>query len=87
MRNPPTENEIVNSLRSLKRKKACGPDQITAELLQGAGPIGESVTVKLLQRIWQEGRVPKEMKQADIILLPKTSPLIQTSGVQTHIAT
>ena len=33
MIDPPTANEIVNSLRKLKRKKACGPDQITAELL------------------------------------------------------
>lgn len=41
MINPPTANEIVNSLRNLKKKKACGPDQITAELLQGAGSVGE----------------------------------------------
>ena len=52
MNNPPTANEIVNSLRKLKKKKACGPDQITAELLQGAGTIGESMTVRLIRRIW-----------------------------------
>lgn len=32
------------------------------------------MTVKLIQRIWQEGRVPAAMKQANIILLPKTTP-------------
>ena len=74
MIDPPTANEIVNSLRKLKRKKACGPDQITAELLQGAGSVGEQMTVKLIQRIWQEGRVPAAMKLANVILVPKTIP-------------
>ena len=32
------------------------------------------MTTKLIQRIWTEGKVPYAMKQADIILLPKTSP-------------
>ena len=32
------------------------------------------MTVNLIQRVWQERTVPKAMKHADIILLPKTKP-------------
>ena len=32
------------------------------------------MTTKLIQRIWTEVKIPHAMKQAYIILLPKTSP-------------
>ena len=32
------------------------------------------MTVQLIQRVWEERKVPLAMKQADVILLPKTTP-------------
>ena len=32
------------------------------------------MTVTLIQRVREEGKVPKAMKEANIILLPKTTP-------------
>ena len=32
------------------------------------------MTVHLIQKIWQERKVPAAMKHADVILLPKTNP-------------
>jgi len=39
MANPPSDQEILDSMHALKNKKAAGPDEITAELLNGAGSI------------------------------------------------
>ena len=58
MANPPSEKEILDSMHALKNKKAAGPDEITAELLNGAGEIAQRMTITLIRRVWSEGTVP-----------------------------
>ena len=78
MTNPPTIEEIRNSIKQLRRGKAAGPDKINAELLQGAGAPAEMMTVALVQNIWKNCKLPQAMKHANIILIPKTSPPTNT---------
>ena len=72
-------------MRALKNKKAAGPDEITAELLNGAGTIAQKTTT-LIKRVWSEGTVPQAMKHANIILIPKTTPPTSNADDQRPIS-
>ena len=40
-------------MHSLPKKKATGPDGMAIELLQEGGDITKTMTVKLVQHVWQ----------------------------------
>ena len=61
-------------LKATSKRKAWGPDNLTIELITGAGEIGIDITTTLLQKIWLNWTVPQKLKQAHILLIPKTSP-------------
>ena len=48
----PTKEEIEEVIKKLPRRKASGPDELTAEVLQAAGEIGVEMTEKLIGNIW-----------------------------------
>ena len=67
----PDFGEIQYRIKHLATNKATGPDRISAEIIQAGGKIMEHMTFRIISNIWYSKRVPEEMGQAHIVLLPK----------------
>ena len=68
---PPTEEELNKAIDSLARGKAPGGDGILAEVLQCAKSTLLHHLYELLCQCWEEGYVPQDMRDANIITLYK----------------
>src|SRR5215469_11643863 len=63
--------EVEQAIRDLKKKKAPGADQITAEMLQASGEAGVSLMKILCERIWQGEQIPDDWGKAVIVPIHK----------------
>ncbi|KAJ2942940.1 hypothetical protein O0L34_g15130 [Tuta absoluta] len=66
---PPSFDEFLNALKTLKMGKSTGRDNLPAEIIRlecVARPL-----YALLQRCWEEGIIPQDMRDADIVTLYK----------------
>ena len=68
---PPSRKAIKNVIDHLPMRKAPGPDGMTAELLKHGGAVAYEMTVRLVQLIWGQQNMPRQMCQANIFLIPK----------------
>ena len=68
---PPSKQEIKQVLKDLPKKKAPGPDGLTAELLRCGGQPTEEMTIRLIKNIWKHADTPSQLNEAHICLLPK----------------
>ena len=68
---PPTEEELSNAIDSLAHGKAPGGDGIPAEVLQCAKPTLMHHLHTLLCQCWEEGLVPQDWRDANIVTLYK----------------
>ena len=68
---PPTEEELSKAIDSLARGKAPGGDGIPAEVLQCAKSTLLHHLYELLCQCWEEGYVPQDMCDANIVTLYK----------------
>ena len=68
---PPTLEEVSVSIKQLTSGKAPGADGIPPDIFKGGGAIIAEELLKLFKAIWEEGEVPQEFKDADIIHLYK----------------
>ena len=68
---PPTEEELSKAIVSLARGKAPGGDGIPAEVLQCAKSTLPHHLYELLCQCWEEGYVPQDMRDANIVTLFK----------------
>ncbi|XP_077255535.1 uncharacterized protein LOC143893712 [Temnothorax americanus] len=64
-------SKITEALRSLKDKKAPGPDQITAEVLKALGETGIDTLHAICNHIWQHGEWPQDWTESVILPLHK----------------
>lgn len=64
---PPSLEEILSAIRSLKNNKAAGPDGIHAEMLKHGGSTLQQHLLKLFQTVWHEERVPSDWGLAAIV--------------------
>ena len=67
----PTEEELSKAINSLAKGKAPGNDGIPAEVLKYAKPSLLQQLHGLLCQCWEEGSVPHDMRDANIITLYK----------------
>ncbi|XP_073815949.1 uncharacterized protein [Musca autumnalis] len=68
---PPTYEEVLRALKSLKSGKAAGPDNIPSELLKyGAEPIAQTIT-PIIRDVWKTNVFPNEWKNGTIVTIPK----------------
>ncbi|XP_073670704.1 uncharacterized protein [Paramisgurnus dabryanus] len=74
---PPSKAEIHKAIRSLKNGKAAGPDGIPPEAWKEAGSLSVEALHPLLNRIWQEEKIPIDWRKGTIIKLPKKGDLSQ----------
>ena len=69
-----TEYSVLQKLRTLNPNKASGPDQIPSWLLKDNAPVAD-----ILNSSFQESRLPKSWKRADITPLPKQSLVLDVN--------
>ena len=63
---PLTSGELECALKKLLKRKSPGPDKLHNEMLQNLGGKGKSVVLKLFNKTWTEGTLPKAWKLATI---------------------
>lgn len=71
-REPPIlRSEVETALSVLKKNKAPGPDQITAEVLRSLGDLASNALYNIVNNIWQTGVWPKDWTESVILPLHK----------------
>uniref|UniRef100_A0A034VWX2 LINE-1 reverse transcriptase-like protein n=1 Tax=Bactrocera dorsalis TaxID=27457 RepID=A0A034VWX2_BACDO len=71
----PNETEIMTAIRALKNNKTPGPDNINPELLKADPQTTARILFPLLKDIWTSEKIPDELKEGVITLLPKKGNL------------
>ena len=71
--------ELQHALRQIRCKKAPGPDGIHNEMLKHLGPQAKKFLLDVFNQSWNQGKVPKQWKHAEIIPIlkkgkPKSNP-------------
>ena len=67
----PSYDEIEAAIKALKNNKACGVDEIPAELLKKGGPCIVYHLWQLIKKIWYEEKIPDEWTMSVIIPIHK----------------
>ena len=70
----PTEEEIAIAMKAMSNTKAVGPDGLSAELLKLGLQLDRTILRELHRltiRIWRQGKVPQQWKDAIITVLHK----------------
>jgi len=65
------EEEVRHALKKTKDGKAAGGDGIAAEMIKALEDFGVERTTRLLNKIYDTGEIPEDMKQSIFIALPK----------------
>ena len=61
-----TKGELEGAIKKLKKHKSPGPDKIHNEMLQNLGENGKATLLKIYNRTWTEGTLPKAWKLATV---------------------
>ena len=56
--------EIKSVIKQLPKGKACGNDNIAAELLQGMGDKGMEIMTILINKIYRSGYIPEDFRKS-----------------------
>ena len=78
-------DEVRSAIRKLKKSKACGPDNISAEMLQAAEEFSTQEITKIANKIYNSGEIPRKLLQSIFIALPK-KPSAMESELQRTIS-
>ena len=62
----PSKEEILAAIKILKNHKAPGVDEINAEILKAGGESMAKVIKRIIEKDWNEERVPEDWKKAVI---------------------
>jgi len=74
----PTTKEIKNAIKHLKLNKACGHDNLPAELFRTYPNTIANILEPLLEKnVWNSGQIPSDWKQGIVIKLPKKDDLTE----------
>ncbi|XP_063601694.1 uncharacterized protein LOC134777773 [Penaeus indicus] len=68
---PILEDEARNAIRKLPNEKAVDPDDIADEMIKTLGDTRIKMMTSLINAIYDEGRIPKELCTSVFIALPK----------------
>ena len=72
----PTEEELQRVICKLKKGKAGGITGILPELIAYGGQELWNRMLRLMQSVWEEGKVFEDWKNADIVPIPKKGNLM-----------
>ena len=73
--NPPTVNEIVKAIRSMKNGKAAGNDGLPPELLKADAFVIARALYPVFRKIWTDECYPEDWMEGTIIKIPKKGDL------------
>src|SRR3989442_13303314 len=65
--------EIEAVIRDLPKGKACGSDNISAELLQCMREKGIQIMTRLINKIYKLGDIPEDFRESIFVPIPKVS--------------
>ncbi|KAK3761956.1 hypothetical protein RRG08_035160 [Elysia crispata] len=68
---PPTKEEIIRAIKSLRNNKAPGPDFLNAELFKSDPPLAAEILLPLLTTAWNKKEIPEDWNEGVIIKIPK----------------
>ncbi len=68
---PPTFQEVLSSVRSLKNNKSPGTDNIPAELLKEGGYICMRTLYRYITQAWTDENIPQQWRDANIAVIYK----------------
>ena len=68
---PILKAEIVKAMKSMRKGKAAGPDEVYIELIQALDDLGAEWMTKIVNKIYEEGHFPTDMSRSVVITLPK----------------
>lgn len=80
---PILEEEVKRALNRMKRNKAAGPDNVTAEMLLLAGDIGIRKLTELANEFYNNGFLPDELCRSTFIAIPKKSNSVDCKDYRT----
>ena len=80
---PILQDEVEAALKSLKKGKAAGIDNIHTELLQAGGEATIGTLTTICNKIWMSGEWPTPWTQSLIITLPKKGNLQECQNYRT----
>src|SRR5437899_4946936 len=67
-----SSEEIEAVIRDLPKGKACGNDNISAELLQCMGERGVQIMTRLINKIYQSGSIPEDFRKSIFVTYSKS---------------
>ena len=68
---PISQEEVMQVVRKMKRRKAAGPDQVCIELMKEMDADNLREVTALLQKWWDSEDIPREALQARVVLIFK----------------
>lgn len=80
---PIMREEVEAAVRSLKKGKSPGVDNIPAELIQDGGEPTITMLTQICNKIWQTGEWPTSWTKSLVIVLPKKGNLQQCQNYRT----
>ncbi|KAI5741951.1 hypothetical protein M8J77_001464 [Diaphorina citri] len=66
-----TKDEFDRALNALKGKKACGKDQIPAELIKHLDEEMRNLMFLFIKEVYESGNVPQDFQESDMVIIPK----------------
>ena len=61
-----SDEELEQSTKSMKNRKAAGPDGLNSELFKYGGPVLSNRLLQLINKCWRERSIPEEWGQARV---------------------
>ena len=77
---PPSKEEIIAAIRTLKNGKASGHDNLSAEFFKMDPNLAAEILLPLFKTIWETKEVPEDWKKGIIIKIPKKGNLQECSN-------
>ena len=65
------KDEVRFAIKQMKRNKACGPDNIYAELLQATDEFSVDKITEIANDMYNSGNIPEDLSKSIFIALPK----------------
>lgn len=73
--NPPTKEEIVTTIKTLKNGKSPGHDNLDAELFKADPELAADILQPLFSAVWESEKVPEDWTKGVIVKIPKKGAL------------
>ena len=77
------DEEIISVIKSFKKGKSPGNDEVTIEMILASGEFGMRKIAELARKIYETGYIPKEMYKSIFITIPKKPGAVECNLFRT----